>query len=309
MSGREIAYRMFSTEINEATYEIKGEEEKSPSYQVTRLGAMVNRVLVCGVITEKDNIGSEEEPMWRGRVQDHMLGNVYINVGRYQPEASAAMADLEVPAYIAVVGKLRSYTTQEGKTYVSIRPESVTVIDEATRNAWMLEAARSTWDRLVRMRRAITQAGMDGSIEDFVKAGLTEAEAKGVSIALDVYGTAESAVFLKSIQSALRTLLPGSNVDLGLPEDMGSEDPDEMDMEIPGQSPASAGGNDQDSEDVVVKLIEELDEGDKGALRDELERRAENEGIPSMELEIILDKLVDDGRVYEPDLRHIRLID
>ena len=66
MNARETAWRLFSSELNSAVFEIKGPDEKSASYVVTQLGAMVNRVLVAGVLTEKENVGSEGEPLWRG---------------------------------------------------------------------------------------------------------------------------------------------------------------------------------------------------------------------------------------------------
>ncbi len=69
MTGiRDTYWRVFSTELNTATYEIKSDEEMKPTYQLSRLGALITRVLVTGVLTEKENAGSEDEPMWRGRV-------------------------------------------------------------------------------------------------------------------------------------------------------------------------------------------------------------------------------------------------
>jgi RPA family protein len=130
VNSRETAWRLFSVELNSATHEIRGEDEKSPSFVVTKLGAMVNRVLIAGVLTEKENVGSEDEPMWPGRIQDLASWNFFINVGRYQPEAAATMADLETPAFIAVVGKVRTYTTDDARVFVSIRPERIVAITE-----------------------------------------------------------------------------------------------------------------------------------------------------------------------------------
>ena len=152
---RETAWRVFSSELNTASYEIKAEAEKMPSYQLSRLGAMINRVLIAGVLTEKENVGSPEEPLWRGRIQDVASGTVYINIGRYQPEAAAAMVDIEPPCLVAVVGKVKSYTTEDQRTYVSVRPERIIPIDENTQREWLLDTARSTWKRLVDMKTAM----------------------------------------------------------------------------------------------------------------------------------------------------------
>ena len=300
MNSRETAWRLFSSELNTATYEIKGDDEKSPSYLVTRLGAMVNRVLVAGVLTEKENVGTEDEPMWRGRIQDLASGNFFINVGRYQPEAAAAMADISVPAFVAVVGKVRTYTTDDERVFVSIRPESIVKITEEIRAQWILDAAKSTWDRLNKFKRATSLE--DLSERALLDGGFSERDARGIMTAMDQYDVPNSTVYLKPIQTALRVILPDKNIDLGLPEDM-SDVPDEMDIE-----PGSIAQSNADMEEVILALLEELDTDGKGAPRDELERRAESEGISSMELEEISNVLMDKGLVYEPNLRYLKRI-
>ena len=297
---RETAWRVFSSELNTASYEIKAEAEKMPSYQLSRLGAMINRVLIAGVLTEKENVGSPEEPLWRGRIQDVASGTVYINIGRYQPEAAAAMVDIEPPCLVAVVGKVKSYTTEDQRTYVSVRPERIIPIDENTQREWLLDTARSTWKRLVDMKTAM--GTIDKSVAGLTKEGFSELSAKGISLALEQYDMPDSAMFLKSIQAALRTLLPDKNVDLGLPEDL-SENPEEIDLE-----PQSSGDDSEDKEEIVLELLTELDTEGKGAPRDDLERRAEQEGISSMELEEITNTLMDKGVIYEPNLRYLKRI-
>ena len=300
MNAREIAWRIFSSELNSATHEIKSDDEKSPSYLVTRLGAMVNRVLIAGVLTEKENVGTDEEPMWRGRIQDLASGNFFINVGRYQPEAAAAIAEIETPAFVAVVGKVRTYTTDESRIFVSIRPESVVKITQEIRAQWILEAAESTWERLNKMKKATSVENL--SEKALIDRGFSEKDAKGIMAALDQYDVPNSTIYLKSIQTALRTILPDKNIDLGLPEDM-SDVPDEIDIE-----PGATGHSNADMEDIILGLLEELDTDGKGAPRDELERRAESEGISSMELEEISNVLMDKGLVYEPNLRYLKRI-
>ncbi|MDR0509338.1 MAG: glycerol dehydrogenase, partial [Candidatus Methanoplasma sp.] len=95
---------------------------------------------------------------------------------------------------------------------------------------------------------------------------------------------------------------PEKNIDLGLPEDM-SDVPDEIDIE-----PGETSHSNADIEDIILSLLEELDTDGKGAPRDELERRAESEGISSMELEEISNVLMDKGLVYEPNLRYLKRI-
>ncbi|MBO5669215.1 MAG: glycerol dehydrogenase, partial [Candidatus Methanomethylophilaceae archaeon] len=279
---------------------------------------MVNRVLLAGVLVEKENTGTEEEPMWRARIQD-INGNFFLNVGRFQPEAAAAMADLEAPSYVAVIGKIRTYSPEEGKVYISIRPERIVQIEEKDRNLWLLEAAQCMWDRLLKVREAVKDP--DAGINDLISKGFTQQEAEGVCMALEHYGNPESTVYLKTLQSALRKLLPDNDVDFGLPEDMG-EYPDEMDDEIVDDdvkvtssssapsAPVADSGNDMDKEEIILGFIDRLDPGGsaKGAPRDEIERLAAEEGISANEVEEISDSLMDKGLIYEPNLGYLRKI-
>ena len=265
MNARETAWRVFATELNSSTLEIKATEEKAPSYIVTPLGAKINRVLVAGVMTEKENIGSDEEPMWKARIQD-VSGSFYINVGRFQPEASAAIADIEIPSFVAAVGRVRTYTTDDQRVFVSVRPEHIVPITETVRNEWILETAKSTWKRLTATKKVLGMG--DATEQDLIKAGMSPTEAFGITYALDNYGQMpDSTLYLKTIQAALRMLLPERNVDLGFPEDY-SDEPEEI--EIPEGQNGGTGNNAAQLEDMILSLLEELDTDGKGAPREEL---------------------------------------
>jgi len=294
---RETAWRVFAGELNSSSLERKGEEEKSPTYLITPLGTKLNRVLIAGVLLEKQNIGSDEEPLWKARVED-VSGSYFINVGRYQPEAAAAMASLETPSFVAIVGKIRTYRPDETKMYVSIRPERIVRIDAATRQRLVLETAQCTWRRLNNMRTALSVP--EATADELAEKGMTRDEADGITEAIAFYETPDSSRYLKLIQSSLRMLLPGRDVDLGLPEDV-SDMPDEIVMD---ESSAA----DIDKEDLVLNLLGELDMDGRGGPMDELIRRAASEGISGTELEEITNSLMDKGLVYEPVLGRLKRI-
>ena len=227
MNGiRETYWRVFSTELNSASVEIKADEDMKPSYQLSRLGAMINRVLIAGVLTEKENVGTEDEPMWRGRITDVAGGTIFINIGRFQPEAAASMNDIDTPSLVAVIGKVKSYTNED-RTYISVRPERVMSITDTVEKQWILDAAKTTWNRLVTMKRALSAGNTD--VESLKAMGIPEGSASSISMAIEQYGQPDSAMFLKSIQSAIRKLLPERNVDLGLVDD--ADLPEEFDMD------------------------------------------------------------------------------
>ena len=298
--SRETAYRVFSKELNSSVISKKGTEEMSPSYVITPLGTMINRVLIAGVLTEIENAGSEEEPMWRGKVQD-VTGNFFISVGKFQQEASASMANLEAPCYVSMIGKVRTYTTNDDRTFVSVRPEHIVKIEENDYFAWLLETARSVWSRLLRMRDVLKVP--DVTAAELTAKGFSVQDADGITTALDSYGQPESSIYLKMIQEALRRLLPDQNVDFGLPGDEGA---------VP--TPAAAKKDEEDSsndteiEDMILAYLDQHDNDARGVFIEDLVRMMEENGISAEKTEIVYNKLMDDGLIYEPNLGYLKKI-
>jgi RPA family protein len=72
----------------------------------------------------------------------------FTYAGQYQPDAASMLRDLEPPAYVSVVGKPRTYETDDGEMNVSVRPESITAVDETTRDRWVVETAERTIERI-----------------------------------------------------------------------------------------------------------------------------------------------------------------
>jgi RPA family protein len=146
---REVARRVFAREFNDAGYTFKeSDDDRAPVYALLPTGERVNRVFIAGTLTEKEDVGDDSE-YWRGRVVDP-TGTFFVYAGQYQPDAASMLRDLEPPAYVAVAGKPRTYETDEGDINVSVRPESISVIDDDTRDRWVVETAERTIDRIER---------------------------------------------------------------------------------------------------------------------------------------------------------------
>jgi RPA family protein len=146
-TGREVAKRLFAREFNDATYTFKeSEDELAPNYTLLPTGERINRLFFAGTLTETNDVGSDSE-YWQGRVVDP-TGTFYIYAGQYQPEAASTLRQIETPTYVTVVGKPRSYETDDGETNVAVRPESITQVDEPTRDRWVVETADQTIERL-----------------------------------------------------------------------------------------------------------------------------------------------------------------
>ncbi|WP_435184791.1 RPA family protein [Halobellus sp. EA9] len=145
--SREVARRVFADEFNDAAFTFKeSDDDRAPVYLLLPTGAKANRVFFVGTLTEKDDVGEDNE-YWRGRIVDP-TGTFFVYAGQYQPEAASTLRDLEPPAYVAVVGKPRTYETDDGSVNVSVRPESIQIVDAATRDRWVVETAERTLDRI-----------------------------------------------------------------------------------------------------------------------------------------------------------------
>jgi RPA family protein len=306
VNAREIAYRVFASELSGSSLEYKGDDEAAPAFLITALGLAVNRVFVAGKLTEKTMKGTDSEPVWNAVVKD-VTGNFYLQAGRFQPEAASAIADIDESdePYVGVVAKIRTWTNDEGKTYVNLRPERVTVIDEATYKAWLLDAAKDLWRRLNLVRTALNFP--EASVSELETKGMTHAEADSIVRALDHYDRPESQRYMGILQSAFRFILPGKDIDFGLPE---SSDDYRDELPEAKSEPASddSGMDGFDKKEFILGLVEELDSNTKGASRSEIEARASDRGISSEEVETLLDELMDEGQIYEPNLGYMRKI-
>mgnify|MGYP002760162323 FL=1 len=144
---REVAKRAFATEFNDAGFSFKeSDDERAPVYLLFPTGAKANRVFLIGTLTETEDVGEDNE-YWRGRIVDP-TGTFFVYAGQYQPEAAQELRELTPPAYVAVSGKPRTFQTDDGTTNVSVRPESITVVDATTRDRWVVETAERTLDRI-----------------------------------------------------------------------------------------------------------------------------------------------------------------
>ncbi|PSP27134.1 DNA-binding protein [Halobacteriales archaeon QH_2_65_14] len=158
---REVARRVFAREFNDATYTFKeSDDDRAPVYALLPTGQRANRVFVVGTLTETEDVGEDSE-YWQGRVVDPNGDTFFTYAGQYQPDAASMLRELEPPEYVPVVGKPRTYETDDGDVNVSIRPESISTVDEATRDRWVAETAERTIERI--------RAFQDDSPDEYVQ--------------------------------------------------------------------------------------------------------------------------------------------
>lgn len=156
---REVARRLYAKELADSTLFYKEHEDTyAPQYLLTPTGAKCNRVFVVGTLTEKENVGVDSD-YWRARIADP-TGIFPIYAGQYQQQAVSQLNAINVPSFVAVIGKLNVFHTNEGPVRISIRPEFVNVVDSKTRDRWVLETAEMTLQRIERLQHESEEARM-----------------------------------------------------------------------------------------------------------------------------------------------------
>ena len=309
MNAREVSWRVFAEEYASSTMEHSGEGDKPVSYIVTPLGARINRMLVVGVITEIENVGEGDKPRYRARLSD-LTGTFYISAGEYQPEAAAALSKMSPPTFAAVVGKSRAYSPEEGVKYLSIRPERIKEVDEAARDFWVLETARSTLARI----DAVDEAGKMNSptIGEMTRLGIPEGLAEGVLLATDYYKDIDLERFRGVVKDALGTVLPEAD----RPARERPKAPEPVKEAQRAEEPEEASADEEmqelevgaDEEEKVLAIIDSLDKGTKGAQWDRIVEAAKEKKIDKVRLEEIVADLLDKGDIYEPELGMMKRI-
>lgn len=290
---------MFAEEYNASKVHLPGEGDMAPSYVVTPLGAKVNRLHVVGVCTAVEPVG-ESGDLLRARISDP-TGVYTVYAGQYQQEAMDALGALEVPCFVAVTGKARTYEPEPGQMIVSIRPESLHEATEEIRNQWILDTARRTQERLDAQTKAA--ANPDGNADGLIASGVPAVHADGALTSVHHYVDVDTNRFRTATKTALEGLLPGGTVQVH--EVQPRDDVEEVvaQTDAPAWTPPPKAEEEtnpeQDALDQEILAIVQKLEGDNGADWDAIVTEATAD---SEDVEEALNRLMDDGLVYEPTL-------
>jgi hypothetical protein len=315
---REVAHRLFAQEFNASRVELKGQGEKDPSYVVSPLGAKINRLHIVGVCTDVEPVGQSGE-LWRARISDPS-GVFTVYAGNYQPEAAQRLSQLQVPAFVAVTGKARTYEPEPGSVFVSIRPESITLVGKDERDQWLVDTARCTLERLGVARKA-----RDGTTaQQLQTSGVSKALAEGAALASEKYGLTDIDRFGVTVRTCLGPLVSGGEVPvvrearsngpggmgsgaqqsmapMPAPQPMATPAPTPAAWKAPTPAPAASNAA-QDALDAEVLAAVQKLEGAKGAPWDGVLNACSKPGITAEDVEESLNRLMDKGMVYEPTL-------
>jgi RPA family protein len=307
---REPAWRIFAAEYNEAALEIKGSGEKVPSYVVTPIGSKVNRVFITGVLTDVESVVEGGEYL-RAHLSDP-TGVFTMYSGQYQQEATQKLQSIEVPAFVAVIGKVRTYVPEEGTLYVSLRPELIREVNAEARDRWIIETCLQTKHRIDAMVEAMKMT--QPNVYDLKKLGYSHGLSEGLIAALKKYGSIDVNKYATLIRESLQYIVPGATEkfeEIRTEEAIESKEqrkevkkelkkPKKQKQEETREPEAST-----DPETIVLDTIKEL-EGDEGAPWDSIVETCKNRGLDENSIEEALNSLMDKGFIYEPMLGTIK---
>ncbi|MDH7517885.1 MAG: hypothetical protein QHH19_06035 [Candidatus Thermoplasmatota archaeon] len=302
---RETAWRVFAGEYNDSNFEVKGTGEKTPSYVITPLGAKVNRLFIVGVLTDVENI-SESGELVRAHISDP-TGVYTLYSGQYQQDATDVLLAIEVPAFVAVLGKARTYKPEEGVLYVSVRPEKIMEVNAEARDQWILETCESTKERIEAVLEAMKMS--PANAYDLRKLGYSRDLSDGVVAALKNYSKVDIEKYITLIQESLQYLRPRR-------EELASFEIEGKEGEKPTKTKKTKDDmkkketetvevDFEEIENKVLGVIKEI-EGEDGASWDAIAKRCEKSGINRDSVEEALNSLMEKGLIYEPVLGIIK---
>lgn len=187
---REVAWRVFAAEFDDATVEhSESDEERAPNYVITPTGARVNRLFVVGVLTEVEPVSDD---VLRARIVDP-TGAFVVYAGQYQPEAMAFLESATPPQFVAVTGKARTFQPEDSdQVFTSIRPESINRVDADTRDRWTVQTAEHTLQRVSTFADALELDEEQDVEQTLLERDVDSGLAAGIPLAMQHYGTTKA---------------------------------------------------------------------------------------------------------------------
>jgi hypothetical protein len=194
-------------------------------------------------------------------------------------------------------------------------------VGEDERDLWTLEAAKSTMVRISAMRDGLAME--EPSENELRDLGHSAKLARGVVSAIDAYGDVDVDRYQRTVADALGFLLSEEG---GLPptspareEPSSAPEPAAEPEPAPAAPSGGTGGegaggeeaapsSEEEMDDLVLSLVRELDQGAKGAAYDAILEKARDRGMDRDAFEETINRLLDQGLIYEPILGQIKLI-
>ena len=300
--ARQSAVRLFAQEYRDASLTEEGSGEYDPSFVITKIGAKINRALVCGVIDRMERREGDSGPNYSGHLRDP-TGSYLFSVASFQPELHPDFEELMARFesgdrfLLALVGKARWFETEDGGMFTSLRAEEFTVIDRECYTNWLVETAEATLRRIdahsTSLEADLTPAALEA-------AGVPRDLVDGLILARGHYGDFDPEGYrvgvLQALSMATSLMEPPQPTATTL-EETASQAPESSE-------PAAEPG---DAIELILETVRSRDTGE-GVEYNDLVTALVHGGHSRESAEDAIDQARDQGEVMEPRFGFFQLV-
>ena len=304
--ARQSAVRLFAQEYRDASLIEEGSGEYDPSFVITKIGAKINRVLVCGVIDRMERREGDSGPNYSGHVRDP-TGSYLFSVASFQPELHPDFEELMARFesgdrfLLALVGKARWFETEDGGMFTSLRAEEFTVIDRECYTNWLVETAEAT---LRRIDAHSTSLETDLTPVALEAGGVPSDLVDGLILARGHYGDFDPEGYRVGVLQAL-SMATGRTSLMEVPPQPAAATLEETVSQAPESSePAAEPG---DAIELIIETVRSRDTGE-GVEYNDLVTALVHGGHPRESAEDAIDQARDQGEVMEPRFGFFQLV-
>ena len=303
--ARQSAVRLFAQEYRDASLTEEGSGEYDPSFVITKIGAKINRALVCGVIDRMERREGDSGPNYSGHVRDP-TGSYLFSVASFQPELHPDFEELLARFesgdrfILALVGKARWFETEDGGMFTSLRAEEFTVIDRECYTNWLVETAEATLRRIdahsTSLEADLTPAALEA-------AGIPRDLVEGLILARGHYGDFDPEGYRVGVLQALS--MATGRTSLMEPPQPTATTLEETASQAPESSePAAEPG---DAIELILETVRSRDTGE-GVEYNDLVTALVHGGHSRESAEDAIDQARDQGEVMEPRFGFFQLV-
>ena len=303
--ARQSAVRLFAQEYRDASLTEEGSGEYDPSFVITKIGAKINRVLVCGVIDRMERREGDSGPNYSGHVRDP-TGSYLFSVASFQPELHPDFEELLARFesgdrfLLALVGKARWFETEDGGMFTSLRAEEFTVIDRECYTNWLVETAEATLRRIDAHSTALEADLTPAALE---AAGVPRDLVDGLILARGHYGDFDPEGYRVGVLQALS--MATGRTSLMEPPQPTATTLEETASQAPESSePAAEPG---DAIELILETVRSRDTGE-GVEYNDLVTALVHGGHSRESAEDAIDQARDQGEVMEPRFGFFQLV-
>jgi RPA family protein len=297
--------RLFAQEYRDASLTEEGSGEYDPSFVITKIGAKINRVLVCGVIDRMERREGDSGPNYSGHVRDP-TGSYLFSVASFQPELHPDFEELLARFesgdrfLLALVGKARWFETEDGGMFTSLRAEEFTVIDRECYTNWLVETAEATLRRIdahsTSLEADLTPAALEA-------AGIPRDLVEGLILARGHYGDFDPEGYRVGVLQAL-SMATGRTSLMDPPQSTATTLEETAPQAPKSSEPAAEPG---DAIELILETVRSRDTGE-GVEYNDLVTALVHGGHSRESAEDAIDQARDQGEVMEPRFGFFQLV-